>query len=207
MGVFEHFPYTNFHDLNLDKILERTHAAEEAAAASAADAAASAADAQAAANDAATADANATLALNTANAAASTANSAFSYSQAKATHEFEIIIDDQNSTITVTDCADGTVLTPLAAWQLCNKLFGLELTGPQYALLSDPALVEYPEAVEWPNIKIVNAYQPIYVSQATVAFNKNHFSLTWLNPGSTPALKTLTCTLNNSFTYANCTIV
>lgn len=30
MGIFEHFPYSNFHDLNLDRILERTQAAEEA---------------------------------------------------------------------------------------------------------------------------------------------------------------------------------
>lgn len=32
MGVFEHFPYTNFHDLNLDRILERTAKAEKDAA-------------------------------------------------------------------------------------------------------------------------------------------------------------------------------
>ena len=31
MGIFEHFPYSNFHNLNLDRILERTKAAEEAA--------------------------------------------------------------------------------------------------------------------------------------------------------------------------------
>lgn len=31
MGIFEHFPYSNFHDLNLDRILERTQAAETAA--------------------------------------------------------------------------------------------------------------------------------------------------------------------------------
>lgn len=30
MGLFEHFPYTNYHDLNLDKILERTKEAEVA---------------------------------------------------------------------------------------------------------------------------------------------------------------------------------
>lgn len=69
MGIFEHFPYSNFHNLNLDKILERTQEAEEAVAASAA-------AAEAAAEDAATADANATLALNTANAANNTATNA-----------------------------------------------------------------------------------------------------------------------------------
>lgn len=60
MGIFEHFPYSNFHDLNLDRILERTKAAE--AAAQAAEAAT-----EAAAADMAAADAKATLALNTAN--------------------------------------------------------------------------------------------------------------------------------------------
>lgn len=63
MGIFEHFPYTNFHNLNLDRILERTKAAE--AAAQAAEAAT-----EAAAADMAAADANATLALNTANSVA-----------------------------------------------------------------------------------------------------------------------------------------
>lgn len=69
MGLFEHFPYTNYHDLNLDKILERTAEAEQAAAESAA-------DAQEAASDAAAAEAKATLALNTANSASSAASNA-----------------------------------------------------------------------------------------------------------------------------------
>ena len=73
MGVFEHFPYTNFHDLNLDKILERTKAAETAVAASAQ-------AAEDAADLARTADDNATLALNTANSAASDASDALTAS-------------------------------------------------------------------------------------------------------------------------------
>lgn len=76
MGIFEHFPYTNFHDLNLDKILERTHEAEAAAAASAEDAAQAAADAAQAADDAALALNTATQALNTANAANTAAGNA-----------------------------------------------------------------------------------------------------------------------------------
>lgn len=36
MGLFQHFPYTNFHDLNLDIILKRVKDAEASAAASAA---------------------------------------------------------------------------------------------------------------------------------------------------------------------------
>lgn len=73
MGLFEHFPYTNFHDLNLDKILERTKAAETAVAASAQ-------AAEDAADLARTADDNATLALNTANSAASDASDALTAS-------------------------------------------------------------------------------------------------------------------------------
>ena len=69
MGLFEHFPYTNFHDLNLDKVLERTAEAEQAVADSAA-------DAQQAASDAAAANSKATLALNTANSASSAASNA-----------------------------------------------------------------------------------------------------------------------------------
>lgn len=43
MAVFEQFPYTNFHDLNLDKIITKVDQAAADAAASAADAAATAA--------------------------------------------------------------------------------------------------------------------------------------------------------------------
>lgn len=90
MGVFEHFPYTNFHDINLDRILERTKEAEDAIAqtqaaldaavsdmqSASSDAAAAlnaagnaVSTAQTAANDAATAISNASSALTTANAA------------------------------------------------------------------------------------------------------------------------------------------
>ena len=69
MGLFEQFPYSNFHEMNLNKILERTLAAEEAVAASAA-------AAEAAAADAALAESKATTALNTANSAYSLANTA-----------------------------------------------------------------------------------------------------------------------------------
>lgn len=62
MGLFEHFPYTNFHDLNLDKILERTKEAEEAA--------------QSAAEDAAQAVSDTSAAVSTASNAVSIANNA-----------------------------------------------------------------------------------------------------------------------------------
>lgn len=76
MGIFEHFPYTNFHDLNLDKILERTKEAETAVAASAEAAAQAAADVAQAAADATLALNTATQALNTAAQALNAANSA-----------------------------------------------------------------------------------------------------------------------------------
>lgn len=69
MGIFEHFPYTNFHDLNLDKILERTQEAEEAVETSAQ-------QVQDAASDMAAASAAAANAVSVANGAVSTANTA-----------------------------------------------------------------------------------------------------------------------------------
>lgn len=69
MAIRRLYPYTNFHDLNLDVIIERVNEAEAAAAASAADVAAAAADMAAA-------DAKATLALSTANSASNNASNA-----------------------------------------------------------------------------------------------------------------------------------
>lgn len=60
MGLFEHFPYTNFHDLNLDTILKRTEEAEEAVTAAAQ-------QVEDAAADMAAADAKATQALTNSN--------------------------------------------------------------------------------------------------------------------------------------------
>lgn len=76
MGIFEHFPYTNFHNLNLDKILERTKEAEAAVAASAEDAAQAADDAALALNTANSAYNKAMQALNTANDANDAADNA-----------------------------------------------------------------------------------------------------------------------------------
>lgn len=99
MGLFEHFPYTNFHDLNLDVILQRVKNAETAAASSAEDAAGSQAHADealtkatnalstanTAASDAATAKSNAASAVSTANSAASSASDAVTAAQAAQT--------------------------------------------------------------------------------------------------------------------------
>lgn len=68
MGIFEHFPYSNFHNLNLDRILERTKEAEAAIATTQA-----ALDAAAA--DMAAASAAADSAVNIANQALTSFNS------------------------------------------------------------------------------------------------------------------------------------
>ena len=78
MGLFEHFPYTNFHDLNLDVILQRVKSAETAAASSAEDAAASAAIAQGLEDQISAAVANSANAVSAASNAVSTANTAAS---------------------------------------------------------------------------------------------------------------------------------
>ena len=76
MGLFQHFPYTNFHDLNLDVILKRTEEAEASAASSASDAAQAAANAQSAVTTANQALTQANAAQTTANNALTTANEA-----------------------------------------------------------------------------------------------------------------------------------
>lgn len=83
MGLFEHFPYVNLHELNLDWILLKLKQNTEDAASSAEDAAASAEDAAAAATNAAeavsqaaAAQESATEALTTAQSANTTANAA-----------------------------------------------------------------------------------------------------------------------------------
>lgn len=76
MGLFEHFPYSNYHDINLDRILERTKAAETAIAATQAALDAALGDMADAAADAAAALLAAQNAVNTANTANNTANTA-----------------------------------------------------------------------------------------------------------------------------------
>lgn len=86
MGLFEHFPYTNFHDLNLDVILNRVKTAEASAVEAAEDAAGShqqAAEAVATANQAVS---SAQQAINTANAAVTTADQAVTTAQEAVTN-------------------------------------------------------------------------------------------------------------------------
>lgn len=72
MGLFEHFPYTNFHDLNLDVILNRVKTAETSAIE--------------AAEDAAGSHQQASEAVATANQAVATANQAVSSAQQAVTN-------------------------------------------------------------------------------------------------------------------------
>lgn len=210
MGIFRNWPYTNFHDLNLDRILDRTKEAEEAAQQAANDAATSAAGIAAANSKSTEALSKANAAVNTANGAAADAEQALTYSRAKAQHCFEIIIDDQNSAITITDCATGEVIASeddlKSVMYVCNKFFGTDWTIAG-AIDLTPADYEYPNMSEVPMIKIVNTYQPIYAGYATLSFNaRGNLSLSWLKPGNTPAVKTLTIGANANFIYANCTI-
>ena len=115
MGLFEHFPYTNFHDLNLDVILKRVKDAEAAAASSAEEAAGSIAQAEAAVSTANAANTTANAANTTAQQALNSATSANTAAQqaisdaaaalaAAEASEFEIIniqCDRTNHTATV----------------------------------------------------------------------------------------------------------
>lgn len=109
MGLFEHFPYTNFHDLNLDKILERTKEAEVAAAASAT-------AAQASADAATTAS---TTAINTANSAVNTANTA------------------SNTATTAANSASAAAADALAAKNAAQALAAASMVVYDFKITSD----------------------------------------------------------------------
>ena len=206
MGVFEHFPYTNFHDLNLDKVLERTHEAEQAAAASAADAAASAADAAAS-------HAEASAALNKANQAyniASTANTNATYAKDKVDLgvQYEVMYDDNNSTITLTDLYTDTVLStendPMSNIAVANLLFGVSGNNPP----TTDAAYCYPNTELQPKVKLVwlGAATTKWMAIATAAYKgvapELHFS--FYDPQEhRPAAITFKNVNGNNFIFAN----
>lgn len=76
MGLFEHWPYTNFHDLNLNWIIKKIKNVETAEQNTAASAAEAAGSAEAAAGSAASAQASAEAAAGSAEAAAGSAEAA-----------------------------------------------------------------------------------------------------------------------------------
>lgn len=136
MGLFEHFPYTNFHDLNLDVILKRVKDAEAAAAESAEDAAASAAIAQNIESIAVDAQTKANIALPLARTAeGKTAKHSF----------YEIIYDTIQHSVKVTDLYTGEVVStesnPMAVYALANRMFAIDEDRPPTSAsqLVDPA--------------------------------------------------------------------
>ena len=109
MGLFEHFPYVNLHELNLDWILLKVKKNTEDAAAAAADASAAETAAQAAADTAANAQ-------TAADAAAQAAADAAEVAAREAGLEIiDVYGDADNNTIT-------DVQTDYTWEQLCNKV-------------------------------------------------------------------------------------
>lgn len=103
MGLFEHFPYTNFHDLNLDVILNRVKTAETSAIEAAEDATQAAESAQALSGQIANANNTANSALSTAQQANTTAEEALAAAQQGATAEvLSDFFDDDRSTVRTT---------------------------------------------------------------------------------------------------------
>ena len=108
MGLFEQFPYSNFHEMNLNKILERTLAAEEAVAAS------EAAVLEAAA-DMAAASAAATNAVNTANAASSAATNAVNTANTANNNATNAVNTANTASNTATSAANAASASAAAA--------------------------------------------------------------------------------------------
>lgn len=144
MGVFEHFPYTNFHDINLDRILERTKEAEEAAQQAADDAGAIHDEATQALQTAQLAQGIATNARNTANSAASdasaavtTANNALAAAQANATYEYSLTLDHDNSTFEIDILHSATLLNTLIQGIAAGRIiFSFEMPSGGVAVYS-----------------------------------------------------------------------
>lgn len=232
MGLFEHFPYTNYHDLNLDKILERTKEAEEAVAASEAAVLAAAADmaaadakatlalstantasnnATTALNTANTADGNATTALNTANTAAGNASTALTnstnalhYAQAKAQILYEIFYDVTNSELTVTDCTSGTVISSEADPLACSGVAGRILKGVSGNFTPmDAASYVYPNCPEVPLIKFVyGSGTSSHIAYPAMSY-QTLFGLMLSYVGPNGTARTFYVQSNQSFTFAN----
>lgn len=162
MGLFEHFPYTNFHDLNLDVILQRVKSAEAAAASSAEDAADSAAIAQglddqiaaavansanavsAASNAVSTANSaasNASTALSTANTAASNASTAVSTANTAAS-DAAIAKSDASSAVTEAAAAVNTANQALEYTSAVFTKITANITDPDNVLISGYSITD-----------------------------------------------------------------
>lgn len=134
MGLFEHFPYTNFHDLNLDVILKRVKDAEAAAAESAEDAAGS----QAHADEALT---KATTALNTANTAASNASTAVSTANTAAS-DAATAKSDASSAVSAAASAVNTANQALEYTSAVFTKITANITDPDNVLISGYSITD-----------------------------------------------------------------
>lgn len=123
MGLFEHFPYTNFHDLNLDIILARVKKSATDAADAAADAAQAASNVVAALTAANQAIAQATAAQAAAETAANAAQTAADAAEEAAeiaAREAGLEIIDVYGDLDTNSITD--VQTDYTWEQLCNKV-------------------------------------------------------------------------------------
>ena len=139
MALFEHFPYANFHEMNMDAIAEYFKAAEAAVAESAEDAAeaaeaaaASEAAVQAAADDMAAANARATTALANSSTALTKSTTALNKTNKHSFYEFKY--DTVNEAITVTDLYSGEVVSsesePAVINQFVNTMIDRDSNQP-----------------------------------------------------------------------------
>ena len=134
MGLFEHFPYTNFHDLNLDVILKRVKDAEAAAAESAEDAAGSQAHADEALTKANTALSDAATAKSDAATAKSDA--------ATAKSDAAIAKSDASSAVSAAASAVNTANQALEYTSAVFTKISADITDPDNVLISGYSITD-----------------------------------------------------------------
>ena len=178
MGLFEQFPYSNFHEMNLNKILERTLAAEEAVAASAA-------AAEAAAADAALAESKATTALNTANSAyslANTANNAAGTAQTTANQALALAQQDHREKIYIAvdpDANTAEVITDYTwaeIFELCRADKGRFRMA--YVDSFDPDVLD--------KIEVDGIIWPEHYNDEASPYSNSYIQITWIYANITP---------------------
>lgn len=208
MGIFEHFPYTNFHNLNLDRILKRTADAEEAVKTSEAAALQAAADVASAEAKATTALNTANSALNTANTANTTANSA--YALAKTSPLFELVYDAIDSAVRLTNCITGEVVANetdklITSGQAASILFNHPLRYLIDVLPPvDPSYLMYPNVIQMPIVKVViRATGKLYFAEAIASFSLSNGICITFNDPADGSIKKIIGTGNTSFNFAS----
>lgn len=164
MGVFEHFPYTNFHELNLDWVVNQIKELKDIVGTQIVDLVARAGvaantqainnlsttvtnnattahnEAQAAANAASTAQTTATNAANAASAAQTTATNAANAASANATNIAKIgkkVIDHQNSFATGTTLAYTGETFTITKNTIVTALLAYTASAPKVIAIAD----------------------------------------------------------------------